>query len=134
MSDIYEIGSVMVTNKYGEQPRIRFGKTEMIFFRNHEYRLPQLVTGKAYGTNLASVLKFEEYDKGLFGGFKKYLRDEIGVNVAVGDNVVFRKDEKKNVVIEWTGKRCLCESENKSTLKPYEYEKLKEIAKTLCAK
>ncbi len=133
MSDIYEIGSVTVTG--GENPKILFGEIEMTFFRNHAYRLPQSVTRKAYETNLASVLKFEEFDKGLFGGVKKYLRDEIGVNVAVGDNVVFRKDEKKNVVIEWTGKdKCPCETKNNSALNPEEYEKLNKLAISLCAK
>lgn len=133
MPDIYEIGSVIVTDRDGKQPEILFGETEMIFYRNHAYRLPEVVTGKAYETNLASVLKFEEYDKGLFGGFKKYLRDNIGVNVKIGDNTIFRKDGE-NVVIEWVGKRCPCESQNKSTLNPDGYEKLKELATKLCAK
>lgn len=106
--------------------KIRFGETTMVF-GGSGYRLPYSVTGKAYETNLDSVLKFERYDKGLFGRFKKYLRDEIGVGVAVSDNVIFRK-EGKNVVIEWTGKKCPCETGNKSTLKPEDYEELKNLA------
>lgn len=135
MSGIYEIGSVEVVDRDGENPEICFGETTMVFGGGGPCacRLPYLVTGKAYKTGLVSVLKFEVYDKGLFGGVKKYLRDEIGVNVFVDDNTVFKKDGKK-VTIEWTGKRCLCESENKSTLTPDDYEKLKKLAKTLCAK
>jgi hypothetical protein len=131
MPDIYEIGPVIVTG--GENPEIRFGETEMTLFRDHAYRLPQTVTGKAYETNLASVLKFEKCDEGLFGGFKKYLRDEIGVNVVVGGNTAFRK-EGENIVIEWKGEERPCVTKNNSTLNPEEYEKLKELAMSLCAK
>jgi len=130
LPDIYEIGSVKVTD--GEHPKIRFGETTM-FFSGSRYRLPYFVNDTAYAVGLDSVLKFDNYEKGMFSRIKKYFRDEIGVNVDVGDNTVFRKDGK-SVVIEWMGEKCPCETGNKSTLKPDEYEKLKELAKTLCAK
>lgn len=130
MSNIYEIGSVIVTNRGGGKPEILFGETEMIFYRGHAYCLPQIVTGKAYETSLDSVLKFEEYGK---NRVKKYLRDEIGIKVRVNANTIFRKDGE-NVVIEWIEKKCPCESQNKSTLNPDRYEKLKELATFLCAK
>ncbi len=131
MSEICEIGSVKVVNGGGESPEILFGETTMLF-RGSAHRLPYSVGDTAYATGLDSVLKFENYGK-RFLGFGKYFRDEIGVNVKVGDSTVFRK-EGENVVIEWTGKKCPCESGNKSTLNPDEYEKLKELAMSLRAK
>lgn len=127
MFDTCEIGSVKVVGK-----EIHFGEITM-FRYGSAHRLPWFVNDTAYKASLDSVLQFENYEKGFFGKIKKYLRDEIGVGVPVGDNVVFRRD-RENVVIEWTGKRCLCETENKSTLKPDEYEKLKELAMSLSAK
>lgn len=129
MPDIYEIGSLIVAG--GENPKIHFGETTMVF-GGSAHRLPYFVTGKAYETNLNSVMKFENYGK-RFLGFGEYFRDEVGVNVKVGDKTVFRKDGE-NVVIEWTGEKYPCETENKSVLKPEEYEKLKELATELCAK
>lgn len=103
-----------------------------MIFGGSAHRLPYSVGDTAYATGLDSVLKFENYEK-RFLGFGKYLRDGIGVNVKVSDNTVFRKEEE-NVVIEWTGKNRPCETGNKSTLNPDEYEKLKELAMSLRAK
>ncbi len=127
MFDACEIGSVKVIGK-----EIHFGEITM-FRYGSAHRLPWFVNDTAYKTSLGSVLGFENYDKGFFGKIKKYLRDEICVGVPVNDNVVFRRD-RENVVIKWTGKKCLCETENKSTLKSEEYEKLKDLAMAMCAK